>query len=952
MKICWSCLILLCLAMSGAEQSVRMPMPIEFQNSAEAGWLQKKVLDSRLLDGMSDVKTWAINGQAKLSQLDTGGPGAARALRVEMEMFRDRPAPTRNGLAAVSLKCAFGGEDWSRYNRISLWVRPELSGFPMLPIEIVLRNDGAVKVPDVYHREGIHYVTLQDRKWQHVVWEITPLARDKVASLEINYWVNKRLPDPDDRVAFNIARLELERVEPDHYEGWSVAPGRISFSNTGYQTGSSKTAIAGDLTASDFQLIRLDNNAQGEVVLSKPIATRKTRLGAFQELDFSEVRQPGSYVIQAGATRTRPFRIDDNVWSGTVWKAINFFFGERCGFAVPGSHDVCHRDWQATLGDKRIVMNGGWHDAGDLSQGLVNTGEATYAMFALAERLQARGEDPALLRRVVAEGRWGLDWLLKVRFDGGYRIGFASNNLWTDGIIGNADDRTREARNNPNVNYIAAAAEGIAYRVLRRDEPDLAARSLRIAEDDWRYAIAGKEGPETWSTPAFAASPMELAGIGILASLELYENTGKKLYADKAVELAQVVVDSQQTRYVGREFPLAGFFYTGPDKQTLFHQFHRGNDQAPIVAMARLCEALPNHPDWMKWYSVAALYSEYQKTAARSTQPYGVLPAYVYRDNEYLQVPEQGGMYQATREAFREQVLNGMPMGGGYYLKAFPVWFARRGNYGVLLSQTKALSAAAQLRGDWSAADLAQKQLQWVVGRNPFVQSTMYGEGYDWTQQYSVSSGDIVGALPVGMETRGAADAPYWPSQNCYVYKEVWVHSVARWLWLMQDLTGPALVEGHTAPGIGGVEFTEAATGRVIPATADRSGSFRIFLPDGVYRVRSGEGRTSLTALAGGTYDLDLRPGRSSEFTIAAETARNGEVTIRVTASGAGRHTFAVRAGNLQVDAAAKETMLTPGQTATLTWKGRPIASDGPWVVVVVPDDDISRRRDLVGPAL
>jgi hypothetical protein len=86
--------------------------------------------------------------------------------------------------------------------------------------------------------------------------------------------------------------------------------------------------------------------------------------------------------------------------------------------------------------------------------------------------------------------------------------------------------------------------------------------------------------------------------------------------------------------------------------------------------------------------------------------------------------------------------------------------------------------------------DLAQRQAQWIVGRNPFTQSTMYGEGYDWAQQYSVSSGDFVGSLPVGMQSRGVTDLPYWPSQNTYVYKEVWVHSASRWLWLMADLVG------------------------------------------------------------------------------------------------------------------------------------------------------------------
>jgi hypothetical protein len=375
-----------------------------------------------------------------------------------------------------------------------------------------------------------------------------------------------------------------------------------------------------------------------------------------------------------------------------------------------------------------------------------------------------------------------------VRFPGGYRMGFASHNLWTNNIVGDEDDRTREAKNNPNVNYIAAAAGAIAARVLKESDPELAARSLRIAEDDWSHAIVGEEGPQTWHTPAFAATRMELAGIGVTASLELFRATGKQQYADKAIELARVIAGSQQKTPVGTDFPLSGFFYTGPDRDTIFHQFHRGNDQAPIVALAQLVELFPDHEDSTEWYSTIELYAEYQKKSVEATAPYDVLPAYVYRRGDEVEVPDSGALHGATREAYRAQVLEGMPMGEGWYLRAFPVWFARRGNYGILLSQAKALSAAARARGDSAALDLAQQQAQWLMGRNPFVQSMMYGVGYDWAQQYSVSSGDFVGSLPVGMQSRGVTDLPYWPSQNTYVYKEVWVHSTSRWLWLMADL--------------------------------------------------------------------------------------------------------------------------------------------------------------------
>jgi len=89
---------------------------------------------------------------------------------------------------------------------------------------------------------------------------------------------------------------------------------------------------------------------------------------------------------------------------------------------------------------------------------------------------------------------------------------------------------------------------------------------------------------------------------------------------------------------------------------------------------------------------------------------------------------------------------------------------------------------------DHELLDVSHRQLQWVVGLNPFCQSTMYGEGHDYAPQYSAMSGDIVGGLPVGVQTRFEGDSPYWPAENCYNWKEIWVHPSTRWLGLMAEL--------------------------------------------------------------------------------------------------------------------------------------------------------------------
>jgi hypothetical protein len=784
----------------------RVPARADDEHSAEHSWARKKVYQSRVLDDITQPGRWRLAGRGELTF-----PAAAerRYLRVNVALQGQTALPVATAVRAVD------GEDWSAYNRLSFWLRTDAAGFPVLTLIVSLRNEGKTPVAEIHLREAGHNITVKNGTWTQVFWEIPHVTRDRVTSLEFRPWVNKRLAAPSDQAAYEIGPIELQRVDADHYEGWNVAPGKIAFSHTGYLPGSPKTALAGDLRATEFQVLR---ESTGAVVLSKKIARRSGRLGDFQTLDFSELDAPGSYVLRAGDVQTAPFRIGAGVWDATIAKTLNFFYGERCGMRIPGTHEACHQDWQATLGDKKIIMNGGWHDAGDLSQGVINTGEATHAMFSLAAEARAAGRRPEWLPALIEEALWGLEWIHKVRFPGGFRIGFASMNIWTDGIIGNEDDRTRAALNNPNVNYIAAAAGAAAARFLADTEPGLAKRSLAIAEEDWRNAIAQPETPENLSTPAFAASEMELAASGVIASVELYKATRREEYARKAWELSGIVAASQQTAYVGSSFPLAGFFYTGPDRRHIFHQFHRGNDQAPIAAMALLCDTFPDHPDWMRWYGVAARYAEYQKRAAASTAPYGVLPAYVYRDDEWQQIAE-GDRYGSSREAYRQQVLAGMPMGGGYYLRAFPVWFTRRGNYGVLLSQTKALAAAARLRGDRNAADLVQAQLQWVAGRNPFCQSTMWGEGYDFVPQYSVSVGDIVGSLPVGMMTRDNDDRPYWPASNTYVFKEVWVHSSARWLSIMQDVVARPRPEpfpftvSKTTDANGGITITVEATG-------------------------------------------------------------------------------------------------------------------------------------------
>ena len=187
------------------------------------------------------------------------------------------------------------GEDWSGFNRISLWVYPDVVGAPAIYCSIILHNDGAHKLPDRY--EGRHEsIILKNHRWNQIVWEIAPLDRDRVTAIDFACSLPKKFPEPGDRTILDIDRLELQSVVADHVESWDVASGKIAFSHSGYTTGTSKSAIASDLAGREFSVV---DQQTGQVVLTKPVEQTTTPLASIKRSTFPRSGSPAS-------TRSRP----------------------------------------------------------------------------------------------------------------------------------------------------------------------------------------------------------------------------------------------------------------------------------------------------------------------------------------------------------------------------------------------------------------------------------------------------------------------------------------------------------------------------------------------------------------------------------------------------------------------------------------------------------------------
>jgi hypothetical protein len=65
-----------------------------------------------------------------------------------------------------------------------------------------------------------------------------------------------------------------------------------------------------------------------------------------------------------------------------------------------------------------------------------------------------------------------------------------------------------------------------------------------------------------------------------------------------------------------------------------------------------------------------------------------------------------------------------------------------------------------------------------------------------------------------------------------------------------------------------------------------------------------------------------------------------------------GRHTFSIRADNLELEEPPQATAtLNSDKGSEMVWHAHIISPETPWVAVIIADDAISNRRELTGTA-
>ncbi|MBQ2668459.1 MAG: glycoside hydrolase family 9 protein [Clostridia bacterium] len=680
------------------------------------------------------------------------------------------------------------GEDWRDYNRLAFRVKPDSDGSHSVHLRVHVKNEGEIAVPDPYWREGQHLANLRNHEWNTVYWEFAALPRDYITELRVTMDADGHDTYTDDVFKFNFADFELQHIdEPEKEHGWDCVSGRIAYSMSGYPVTGRKTAVTSE-SAKSFRVV----NEAGETVLEKETILAEDPRGSFTVLDFSEVTAPGLYRLCCGGAETSPFEIGEKVMESVIWKAINFLFCERCGYPVPNKHGKCHADVIAQHNGLTLSFGGGWHDAGDMSQQMLQTAEVAQEILELADRVT---DDPVLRHRLIEEGIWGLEHTLKSRFGDGYRATSVGLGIWSDGLIGNIDDVEWRVHNQAFQNFFCAAVEAQAALFLGDFDRDMAWKCRQAAKEDFRFAKArfeekGIEHPIMWEHTLNSGFSQYYAAAA-WAAASICQGGADEEFQNEAEFWAEKLLACQETGTDG--VPMRGFFYRDETHQTIVHYTHQGRDHSFVQALCALCRAFPASPNRAKWENAMALYGEYIKEIYKLATPYGMIPAGIHHisevdDAETFPILHLLVNYETEKENYREQLESGIPLGNGYFVRMFPVWFSFRGNSAIQLAMGKAASILGRYFGDNELLEIAKEQLYWMSGKNPFCQSLIYGEGERYPQMDANYPGEMVGEMPVGIETRDNEDVPYWPSGNACTYKEVWLTTAGRWLAVMADL--------------------------------------------------------------------------------------------------------------------------------------------------------------------
>lgn len=513
------------------------------------------------------------------------------------------------------------------------------------------------------------------------------------------------------------------------------------------------------------------------------VPTGKSDLDAAWTADFSDLDRPGLYQITVGEERSVQFAIRDDVWRRTLPKAVGYYRYQRCGVEVPGVHPACHLDDARRRDNGRHVdVVGGWHDAGDLRKWMDVTMLNAIALLNLMRNTPEPAAEDVSHEQILEEVRFGNRYFLKMQdADGkvwadtaGGVNGDNSDNHWTDNIVGTADDRYINVEKRSDVAAVFAALQGLAAQSYARSDPEYAKQCLNAGVRAWNAFGA----PET---------TLELAWWA-MAACELFRATRDPLYSRHGALIGRDLVARQNQSFIAEQNEVRGFWMDGgePYVNVVYTAL-------PPLALLELYQTFPEAPDRNQWLDAVKLHLDEYLFPMSERNAYRTIPLGVFPGKPSQRPGVEQNYTEPTEENYRP--IDGLLLYRYFMPTRKQFWWL--GTTSHLEGNALLLARCAQLVPERAkpCVDLAYRQLEWVMGANPFGACLMTGEGMRNPFPHSRFVGLIPGGIMNGI-AGNAADEPILDTGYELDWRtcEYWSPHVAFYIWANSVLEGQSTV--------------------------------------------------------------------------------------------------------------------------------------------------------------
>ena len=552
----------------------------------------------------------------------------------------------------------------------------------------------------------------------------------------------------------------------------------------GYVPHAGKSVVTHGLTTAEFDVIDIVTQ---KVVYTGVLQPGPDDIGEYSVGDFSSLTKEGHYYIKSDTLRSYPFEISKTIYQSPMDLIVGYFSKQRCGASTTGYLSPCHLDDGIRMDNGRHQdVTGGWHDASDLRKWV---GATIYGMLGLGKIYELQDKNSPKRGIIMEELLWGNQYFLKMQEPQGYIMNFvggdvekhSDSNRWTDNEIGEEGGELRFVRPNAGTSmhdmYIFGSNDD---RVIRTDPANLFAQynfitaqaiMARITKDtDEEYSARCLQAAEkcfNWCTETDREVTAGILGASIQASIEMYKTTNHDLYRDFAVKQASELKKLQVNNNDGG---IVGFFHTSVNDQEPYKNISRGCLE--FIALCDLIETFPAHKDAPVWKGMIADYANHYLLFISRRNSFGIIPYGLFSDGD------PGGNRKAGDYWYR------------YFMQPELDWWT--GINANIASAGIGLLKAARVLNDPDLEFAAQRQLDWIIGVNPFNSSTIASVGYNQPARF-LGGGFrpftpvIPGAVMNGLGGDNA-DQPVIGT-GIWQISEYWTPMVAYTLWLMAEIS-------------------------------------------------------------------------------------------------------------------------------------------------------------------